>query len=145
MQALHYCTDQSLVATDYVAVWALTGLLGGAAVGSAALFWINALACVGGAKDRVLPWNGFVVVECGLVASPLVVGILVIFVLVKGVVACVGKWTEFFRGGGNNGETRARGTAGDGAEEGELGDMESGNLSRAETEVALETFDKGGS
>lgn len=109
-------------------------------IGSTALFWINALACVMGARDKVLPWDGFAQAIACLFASPFVAGILVIMGLVKGTVAVVGNWRWFGSAGVGNGETRVGGPAG---EEEELADMEGGRLSRAETEVPLESLAKG--
>ena len=137
---MRYCDIHSLeYIGPYIALWAVTGVMGAAAVGSAALFWVNALACVGGAKDKVLPWYGFVVIEAGILLSPLLVVILVLMGLVKAGKACA-KGNVLGGCLGKRGETRGRIRFG-GSEEENLGDLESGgDLSRASTAVPLETF-----
>lgn len=139
VQSMRYCRAQSLDSAPLVVVWVVTGVLGGAGIGSAALFWVNALACVVGCKDKVLPWYGFVLVEAGIVLSPLLAVILVLMGLVKVGKACADG--NVLGGFGKSWETRPRGGRTlSGESEENLGDLESGGLSRASTAVPLETF-----
>ena len=130
---MHYCDAQSLTYGPYIAVWVVTGVLGSAEIGSAALFWVNALACVVGCKDKVVPWYGFVMVEAGIVLSPLIAVIVIIMGIVKAGKA--GASGVSFGRFGRKGEMR-----GSGGEEENLGDLESDGLSRASTAVPLETL-----
>lgn len=134
VQTMRHCGDESLVDADFAIVWVATGLVGGAAIGSAALCWVNALGCVMGARDAVLPWWGFLIAEGYLLLSPFILAVWVLMGIGKGAMACVG----FFGGVGRNGETR-----GDVGEEGKLGDLEGGTPSRAEMELGSDEVEKG--